>query len=225
MKGEKRPLLLWLGLAVWAWLVADNAWAQGRVLVLGDSLSAGYGFHLEQAWPKRLEERIQLRMRAKGHDYKVINASISGETTAGGLSRLPALLDKHQPEAVILVLGANDGLRGLPLASMEKNLVAMIRLARQQRSRVMLVGMRLPPNYGRHGVSFAAVFSTVARQEKIPFIPFLLESIADRMEWFQPDGLHPVAEAQERILDHLWPDLERFLESGGANRAPSSTLR
>ena len=165
------------------------------VLVLGDSLSAAYNMKLEAGWVHLLSERL-------GPNHQVINASISGDTTAGGVNRLPAALKKHRPDIVILELGANDGLRGLKPQLLADNLGAMIDAAHEAGARVLLVGMRMPPNYGpAYTRRFAEVFADVAEAKKVPLVPFLLDGFADRPELFLPDGIHPTAEAQPRIVD------------------------
>jgi len=186
------------------WLSTGLAHAAGNLLVFGDSLSAGYGIPAEKSWPALLDARLQQEKLP----LRVVNASISGETTAGGKSRLPAALERHRPAVVILALGANDGLRGLSLAQTRENLVAMTRAARQAGARVLLVGMRLPPNYGPdYTREFNALFVTVARQENAALLPFLLEPIALDDAAFQADRLHPTAAAQPKILDHVWAAL------------------
>ena len=177
-------------------------------MVFGDSLSAAYGIAQQAAWPALLAERLQ----QQGLDYNVVNVSISGETSAGGRARLPAALAKYQPNIVIIELGANDGLRGLPLTSLRDNLLAMIQSSKKTQAKVLLVGMRLPPNYGQYAQRFAATFAEVAQAEKLAFMPFLLEGIAERPELFQADGLHPVAAAQIQLLDKLWPKLRPLLK-------------
>jgi len=185
-----------------------TARAESSILVFGDSLSAGYGLAVDQSWPSLLSRRL-----AAAHvDYTVANASISGETTAGGRARLPAALRQFKPGVVILALGANDGLRGLPLAPMRDNLIAMIAAAKAQRARVLLVGMKLPPNYGPdYGRQFEQSFRVVATAQKVALLPFLLAPIASDPAAFQADGLHPTAAAQARILDHVWPALKPLL--------------
>lgn len=174
---------------------------------MGDSLSAGYGIRPQQAWPSLMQERLrELRL-----DYSVANLSISGETSAGGRSRFAAALKEHQPAVVVLALGANDGLRGLPLQQMENNLAAMIAAARKAGARVLVAGMRLPPNYGPYAEQFFQRFGDVAKAEKAAYLPFLLEPVAPRPELFQADRLHPTAEAQPLLLDHLWPALRPLL--------------
>lgn len=180
------------------------------VLVFGDSLSAGYGIAMADSWPALLNERL----KSKRLPYQVINMSISGETTAGGRARLAAALEQTQPAVVILALGANDGLRGLPIQAMEDNLTAMILAAKKQKARVLLVGIRLPPNYGgNYTQKFEAVYRNLAKHQKISLLPFLLEPIAQDAQYFQADGLHPTAEAQPRILNHVWPSLAPLLKS------------
>lgn len=182
-----------------------SVFAANTVLVFGDSLSAGYGIAVQQSWPALLAER--LRQQKPPRD--LVNASISGETTAGGRSRLPAVLERHRPAVVILALGANDGLRGLPLAETRANLTQMVRAAKTSGARVLLVGMRLPPNYGpEYTRDFSALFATLARQEKTALLPFLLEPIALDDAAFQADRLHPTAAAQPKILDHVWKSLQ-----------------
>ena len=182
---------------------AAPSWAGKTILVLGDSLSAGYGIRSEQAWPSLLAQRLS----DKHFDYNVANLSISGETTAGGRSRLaPALRDK-KPAIVIIALGANDGLRGLPVSQMRDNLTAMVDAAQATGAKVLLAGMRLPPNYGPYAQEFQRSFGELARRKKTALIDFLLEPVASQPRLFQADNLHPLAEAQPLILDHLWPAL------------------
>ncbi len=175
---------------------------------MGDSLSAGYGIRQDQAWPALLGQRLA----EKRLDYTVANLSISGETTAGGRSRLGPALRQHQPALVILALGANDGLRGLPLQQMRDNLKAMIDESRKTGAKVLLVGMRLPPNYGPYAEAFQESFANLAKSRKTPLLPFLLEPVVSRPELFQADNLHPVSEAEPLILDHLWPVLAPMLK-------------
>ena len=200
-------------------LCALPAWGADTVLVFGDSLSAGYGLAREQSWPALLAQRLsQSPVQSPTQStvtrrYTVVNASISGETTAGGRARLAQALQQHEPRVVIIELGANDGLRGLPIAAMRDNLAAMIGAARRAGAKVLLVGMRLPPNYGPdYTRDFEATFTALAKQEKVALLPFLLEPIASEPGAFQPDGLHPIAAAQPRILDHLWPALAPLLK-------------
>ncbi len=200
-------------------LCALPAWGADTVLVFGDSLSAGYGLAREQSWPALLAQRLSQSpaqsptQSTVTRRYTVVNASISGETTAGGRARLAQALQQHEPRVVIIELGANDGLRGLPIAAMRDNLAAMIGAARRAGAKVLLVGMRLPPNYGPdYTRDFEATFTALAKQEKVALLPFLLEPIASEPGAFQPDGLHPIAAAQPRILDHLWPALAPLLK-------------
>ncbi|HJW26121.1 MAG TPA: arylesterase [Rhodocyclaceae bacterium] len=188
---------------------AAPAWAAKKnILVFGDSLSAGYGIRSDAAWPSLL----QARLAEKRPDYSVANVSISGETTAGGRSRLPAALKQHRPAVVILELGANDGLRGLQLAQMRDNLDAMVEMARGAGARVLLLGMRLPPNYGPYADQFQATFTEVASRRKVPLVDFFLAAIADQPALFQSDMMHPTAEAQPKLLDHVWPSLQPLLK-------------
>ncbi|MBI5900743.1 MAG: arylesterase [Rhodocyclales bacterium] len=182
--------------------------AEKRILVYGDSLSAGFGIAVRDSWPALLDRRLKQQVPA----YALTNASISGETTAGGRARLGAALQQFKPSVVILALGANDGLRGLPVAAMKDNLLAMARQARKAGARVLLVGMRLPPNYGpQYTRDFDAAFRDVARTEKTALLPFLLEPIALERDAFQADGLHPVAAVQPKLLDHVWAALKPLL--------------
>ncbi|MCX7150123.1 MAG: arylesterase, partial [Rhodocyclales bacterium] len=183
--------------------------AEQRILVYGDSLSAGFGIAVSQSWPALLEQRL----RTTGSSFSVANASISGETTAGGRARFTAALAHFRPTVVILALGANDGLRGLPVSSMKDNLAFMLGQARQHGARVLLVGIRLPPNYGpKYIQEFDAAFRDLARREKVPLLPFLLEPIALDQNAYQTDGLHPTAAAQPKILDHVWNALKPLLK-------------
>ncbi|MCE1181367.1 MAG: arylesterase [Rhodocyclales bacterium] len=189
-------------------LTAPAALAAKTILIMGDSLSAGYGIQPNQAWPALLAQRLQ----AQRLDYNVANLSISGETTAGGRSRLAKALTEQRPALLILALGANDGLRGLPLNQMRDNLQAMITAGQAAGAKVMLVGMRLPPNYGPYADAFAETFQKLAQADKLPWQAFLLEPIISRPELFQADQLHPRAEAQPLLLDHLWPTLRPLLK-------------
>lgn len=202
-----RLILILLALCCSPLLASANI----NLLVVGDSLSAGYGIPSEQAWPSLLARRLN----EQGYDYTVRNVSISGETTAGGRSRLPALLDQYRPRIVILALGANDGLRGLSLAQMDMNLRAMIADTQRVGARVLLVGMRLPPNYGPYAEAFAERFDKLSKESRIPLLPFLLAPIADKRQFFQADQLHPTADAQPRLLDHVWPSLQPLLKRSG----------
>lgn len=189
---------------------ASAAAPKRNLLVLGDSLSAEYGLPRNTGWVKLLADRLQ----TNGAQYSVVNASISGETTSGGRARLPALLAQHAPAIVIIQLGGNDGLRGLPLTAMRENLRTMAQASRGRGARVLLVGMRIPPNYGRdYAERFFATYAELGRSEKIAVAPFLLDGFADRAEWFQPDRIHPAERAQARMLENVWPYLRPLLES------------
>lgn len=185
----------------------SSALAAKTVLVFGDSLSAGYGIRPLEAWPALLEKRLSERRL----NYNVANLSISGETTAGGRSRLAAALREHRPSVVVIALGANDGLRGLPLAQMRANLEHMVTISQQAGARVALLGMRLPPNYGPYAEQFFQTFSELAKQHKTAYLPFLLEPVATQPTMFQADQLHPTTKAQPLILDHVWPALQPLL--------------
>ena len=184
------------------------ALAASTILVFGDSLSAGYGIRQEAAWPALLQKRLQERK----FDYSVVNASISGETSSGGRSRIAAALTRHTPRIVIIALGSNDGLRGLPIATLRDNLTAMTDTALKANARVLLIGQRLPPNYGAYAADFERTFAEVARSRKIARVDFLLEGIATRRELFQADNLHPTAEAQPILLETVWKALEPLLK-------------
>ena len=188
------------------------------ILVVGDSLSAAYGIDVQAGWVALLAQRLT----QQGYPHHVINASISGDTTGGGRARLPRVLALHHPELVIIELGANDGLRGLSLTAMQNNLAAMIKTTRAHGARVVLVGMHLPTNYGNaYTEKFHAVYVNLARQLKIPLVPFLLDTVALDAQLMQADGLHPRATAQARLLDNVWPVLKPLL---AARTARVSTL-
>ena len=187
---------------------AAAAAASQTVLVFGDSLSAGFGIGIEQSWPALLAKRLE----AGKPPYAVANASISGETTAGGRSRLPAALERFKPAVVVIALGANDGLRGLPLGQMRDNLAAMVRAAQAHKARVLLVGIKLPPNYGAdYTAAFEETYRSIARREKVALLPFLLEPIALDRDAYLADNFHPAAAAQPKILDHVWKALKPLL--------------
>jgi acyl-CoA thioesterase I len=178
------------------------------ILVFGDSISAGYGLPLEQGWV----ELLKTRLKSQGYGYQVVNASVSGETTAGGLARLPRALELHHPSIVILELGGNDGLRGLPTAQMRANLTQMAALSSAAGAKVLLLGMRMPPNYGpEYTEQFAMVFSDLAAEKKIPLVPFLLTNIALSPALLQGDDIHPNALGQPILLDNVWPTLKPLL--------------
>ena len=179
------------------------------MLVYGDSLSAAYGMPERHGWVALLEERL----KRERPDYSVANASISGETTAGGLARLDKVLARTRPAVFVLELGANDGLRGLPLAAMKKNLGAMIERAQKAGARVLLVGMQVPPNYGAdYAGAFQRAFAEVAKQHRAALLSFLLEGFADNAEMFQPDRIHPTEQAQPAVLKNVWKALAPLLK-------------
>jgi acyl-CoA thioesterase-1 len=193
--------------------VVASASAQAEdpvILVFGDSISAGYGLaHAEQSWV----ELLKTRLKAQGYGYQVINASVSGETTAGGLARLPRALSVHHPKIVILELGGNDGLRAMPVAQMRANLGQMVDLATAAGAKVLLLGMRMPPNYSRQYTDqFALVFSDLARAKKLALVPFLLTDIALSPNLLQGDDIHPNADGQPILLDNVWPALKPLLQ-------------
>lgn len=180
------------------------------VLVWGDSLSAAYGIPLERGWVALMQKK----MRASGYPHKVVNGSVSGETTAGGLRRLPEALERHQPDLVLIELGGNDGLRGLPLAKMRDNLSEMVRMSREAGAEVLVFQMMIPPNYGPdYSSDFSSSFHRVAEAEGADFIPFFLRDIAMDESNFLPDGIHPNERAQPLLLERVWPVVERRLTS------------
>ncbi|KVV02628.1 MULTISPECIES: arylesterase [Pseudomonas] len=187
--------------------MAQNA-AAGTILIVGDSISAGFGLDTRLGWVSLLEQRLS----KEGHDDKVINASISGDTSAGGLARLPALLAEHKPDVVIVELGGNDGLRGQLPAQLKQNLASMIEASQQAGAKVLLLGMQLPPNYGaRYTQAFAAVYAELANEKKVALVPFLLEGVGGKPELMQADRIHPAAGAQGLLLDNVWPVLKPLL--------------
>jgi acyl-CoA thioesterase-1 len=209
-----RRHLLALGMAAICALAAPALRAQPAaqppsILVLGDSLSAEYGLTRGTGWVKLLEDRL----KAQKFDYSVVNASISGETSSGGKSRLPALLARHKPAIVIVELGSNDALRGLSLQATEANLRSLVTLSQQNKAQVVLVGMRIPPNYGQdYTERFFGLFPKLAQEYKARLVPFLLEGVVAKPEWFQADRIHPAAQAQPTLLDTVWPQLRPLLK-------------
>lgn len=178
------------------------------LLVYGDSLSAAYGLRADQGWVALLQKRLA----AQGYGYRVVNASVSGETTSGGRNRLARALEQHRPELVILELGANDGLRGLPVAAARGNLSAMIRDITAGKARTLLVGIQVPPNYGPlYTRSFNAMYGELAREHKLPLVPFLLDKVALETRFMQSDGLHPNEQGQPLLLETVWPHLQPLL--------------
>jgi acyl-CoA thioesterase-1 len=178
------------------------------IVVLGDSLSAGYGISVQEGWVSLLSQRLA----SEGYGYKVVNASVTGETTQGGVSRLPRVLELHKPEIVIVELGGNDGLRGLPLNTSRENLQRTITLARKAGAKVLLVGMMIPPNYGpRYAQEFHDMFGVLAARNSVALVPFLLDEVALKADLMQNDGIHPNAKGQPRMLENLWPGLKPLL--------------
>ena len=192
-----------IAVAAFAFAAPGSAYSAPKtVLVVGDSLSAEYGLTRGSGWVALLEQRL----KRENIDARIVNASISGETTSGGRTRLPALLQQHKPDVVVLELGANDGLRGLPVPAAMDNLRTMIQLAQQNRARVLLVGMRMPPNYGRaYTERFAGMYKDLAGTYKVPLVPFMLEGVAQDPANFQADRMHPLASAHPTILNNIWP--------------------
>lgn len=224
--GRRRPVQCAIGLIMLAWVLMASALAgtamaatarpapapqdaAGTVLVMGDSLSAAYGMAADEGWVSLLGERLASRAPA----WRVVNASISGETTAGGASRIVDALARHRPDVVVIALGANDGLRGLPTHDSAINLARMIGAAHGAGAEVLLVGMQMPPNLGAaYTRAFEQNYRNLADRFDVALLPFLLEPIALDRDAFQDDNLHPVAEVQPRLLDHVWPSLEPLLD-------------
>ena len=183
--------------------------ADKSILVVGDSVSAAFGIAQARGWVALLGERLK-RERL---DYSVVNASVSGDTSAGGAARLAPLLKKHRPAIVILELGGNDGLRGMPVAQLKKNLGAMIEQSRRAGARVLLIGIQVPPNYGRQYVSeFERAYRDLAKRYGVPLVPFLFEGFGEKRDLFQPDGIHPSEAAQPLMLETIWPRLRPLLK-------------
>lgn len=200
-----RFLLLSLSLVI---VPAPAVDAAQTILVLGDSISAGYGLAQGEGWVALLEQRIA---RDK-LDYQVVNASISGETTLGGLNRIASVLKEHRPAVVVVALGGNDGLRGNPLEEIRRNLIAIAAACRKDGAKVVIAGMRIPPNYGPvYTRRFEGLFAEVARQQNVSLVPFMLQGFADDRKLFQADGIHPAAAAQPRILDNIYHRLRPLL--------------
>ncbi|MBY8927780.1 MULTISPECIES: arylesterase [Pseudomonas] len=187
--------------------MAQNA-AAGTVLIVGDSISAGFGLDTRKGWVALLEQRL----KQEGFDDKVVNASISGDTSAGGLARLPAALAAHKPDVVVIELGGNDGLRGQPPAQLKQNLASMIQASQDSGAKVLLLGMQIPPNYGKRYVdAFAKVFGEVAEEKKVALVPFFLEGVGGHPDLMQADGLHPAVAGQGKLLENVWPTLKPLL--------------
>lgn len=188
-----------------------------KILVWGDSLSAAYGIPVDKGWVNLLQQKLQ-------NNAVINNGSISGETTAGGLTRLPAALQTYQPDYVLLELGANDGLRGIKTDTMQGNLEQMIQLAQQAKAKVVLLGIKLPPNYGSaYTQKFEAVYTNLAKQYNLPLVPFLLDGIAQNWDLVQADGVHPTAAAQPIVLDNVWKVLQSVLPTNIAASTTNTT--
>ena len=199
---------LWSRLMLLCVLLLPLPAAARTLLVVGDSLSASYGMDISTGWVAQLQARLDRDKR----DYRVVNASISGDTTANGLTRLPKLLATHQPEILIIALGGNDGLRGLSLAQMKHNITAMVVKAKAAGAKVLLLGVHLPPNYGKtYTEGFRNIYSEVAAEHQIELVPFILEGVALEPGMMQPDGIHPAAAAQGRVLENVWECLQEML--------------
>lgn len=197
----------WLSTGLALMLMAQNA-AAGTVLVVGDSISAGLGLDTSKGWVSLLRQRLE----HEGFKDSVVNASISGDTTANGQARLPALLAANKPSVVIVELGGNDGLQGHPPAQMQQNLAAMIDASRAAGAKVLLLGMKLPPNYGaRYTNAFAQVYSQLGEQKQVPLVPFFLEGVGGVPSLMQADGIHPAVNAQGKLLENVWPQLKPLL--------------
>lgn len=204
----KTALLSSCVLGLVAWAPAANA-ENPKILIVGDSLSAAYGIPQQQGWAALLQKKLQL----KSYRYDVVNASMSGETTSGGASRINTALQKIKPTIVVLELGANDGLRGLPVNEMITNLSNIIRQSKQSGAKVLLIGMQIPPNYGpKYSEAFSQSYQRLSHEHKIPLVPFMLKNIAVQPDLIQQDGLHPNALAQPMILENIWPQLKLLLK-------------
>lgn len=184
------------------------------ILIVGDSISAGYGVAVADGWVARLQQRLD----AAGYPYDVVNASVSGDTTSGGRERLPAALERHRPDIVVIELGGNDGLRGLAPKAMADNLSAMVDMARDAGAQVLLVGVRLPPNYGPAYIErFLDVYRDVAERKDVPLVPRILQGVGKRRDLMQDDGIHPNARGHARVLENIWPALQPLLEAAHAD--------
>ena len=212
-----RSVLRWL-MALAAALLLSVAFAQAAapvILIVGDSISAGYGLRPGAGWATLLQQRLE----AGHYPYRVVNASISGDTSAGGRARLAALLAQHRPAVTVIELGGNDGLRGGSLEALRGNLDAMAAIAQKAGSQVLLVGMRLPPNYGPAYVQrFDATFADVAKARKIALVPFMFDGFGENNALFQPDRVHPTAAAQPKLLDNVWRELRPLVDTPGKTK-------
>ncbi|HCO01294.1 MULTISPECIES: arylesterase [unclassified Methylophaga] len=205
-----QTLFIWLFLVLVSFQSQAAEPQQKNLLIVGDSLSAAYGIDSDAAWVELLKDRLEQETPG---NWNVANASISGETTDGGLRRLPDLLDKHDPAIVVIELGGNDGLRGFPPNVIRTNLAKMIQLSQQHGAEVLLVGIEIPPNYGqRYTTAFANVFSSLAEEYNLSFVPFFLADVYDGEAMMQADGIHPTAKAQPQLLDNIWSELLALLE-------------
>lgn len=210
--GVKRLGFSLLSVMATIMMFSKQTQAEQTLLIMGDSISAGYGLKPDRGWVTLLQDKIQ---NTDLSQTKVINASVSGETTAGGLSRLPRLLEAHEPTAVIIELGGNDGLRGYPISAMNKNLSKMIELSKASNAKILLVGMQIPPNYGkRYARLFDDSFEKIAAEEDVPLLPFFLDDIVLVPGMMQADGIHPNEKAQAQLLSNIWAQLKALLTSG-----------
>jgi acyl-CoA thioesterase I len=213
----KSILLFWLVLL----FTSFNTHAETTkpvILVYGDSLSAAYGLSQKDGWVALLTKRLEQNK----HPHKVVNASISGETTFGGATRIDNALKQHKPAIIIVELGGNDGLRGLPLTDSKSSLERILRASTQANAKILLVGMRLPPNYGRdYTEKFHAMYAALAKQYQVELVPFMLEGMADSRENFQADNIHPTAKVQPQILENIWQPLQSMLDEKFARGTPS----
>ncbi|MDP3678650.1 MAG: arylesterase [Methylotenera sp.] len=204
----KTALLSLCFLGFVAWASPANA-ENPNILIVGDSLSAAYGIPQQQGWAALLQKKLQL----ENYRYDVVNASMSGKTTSGGASRITAALKQTKPVIVILELGANDGLRGLPIKEMTANLSNIIRQSRKSGAKILLIGMKIPPNYGpKYSEAFSQSYLRLSHEHKIPLVPFMLENIAANSDLIQQDGLHPNALGQQMILENIWSQLKLLLK-------------
>ena len=190
--------------------VTVNNLKHHNILVLGDSISAAYGIAVEQGWVALLQQRLV----TQAPQWRVINASISGETTSGGIARLKALLARHQPDILVIELGGNDALRGTPLATIRANLKQMLTLGAAHEAEVLLLGMRIPPNYGPYAKRFHALYGALARQYQAQLVDFFLKDVAGIPGMMQADGIHPTLQAQKTLLENVWPTLASMLRAG-----------
>jgi acyl-CoA thioesterase-1 len=207
MRPILKKILLFVSLMILAW--PAQATEPPVILIVGDSLSAGFGMDLEKSWPRLLQKRLD----DNGHRYRVVNSSITGDTTQGGLTRLPRLLTKHQPEIVVIELGGNDGLRGIGIQVTTGNLSSMIEQCQATGAEIIIAGIRLPPNYGvTYTEQFYAMYSGLRDRYGVTLVPFFMEGVAMNPQLMQEDGIHPNASAQPALLDNIWPLLEPVLE-------------